>query len=72
MFPLGIVPGKVGLVFLFQFRKSTEPYLIPELLTVGSVRAFDLSILRRLPWINEVMDDVSLLARAIKHMKTRV
>ena len=71
MFSFGIVPGNIGLVFLFELGNRAESYVIPEFFVICAMAPFNLAVLRRLPRTYEEMDNVTLVAFNIEHMQPR-
>lgn len=70
MFPCRIVAEHIARVLFLEIGNGAEPHAIPELLAVGPVAAFDLAVLRGLPRIDEVMDEIVPCARDIERMKS--
>ncbi len=72
MFPFGIVAKHMRRMLSLELGNGTEAHVIPEFLSVSSVRSFDLPILRGFTRVNEKMDNVFRVARAIKYVEARM
>ena len=71
MFPCRIVAKHMSLMLPFELWDGPERNTVPKLLAVGSVASFDLSVLRRLPRINEEVGNTSCVTGVIKRMQAR-
>ena len=64
-----IVADHVGGMLFLEIRHSAESYVVPEFLTIGTMRSFNLAVLRGLPRIDEIVDETVSFARDVKRMQ---
>ena len=63
-----IVADHVGGMLFLEIRHSAESYVVPEFLTIGTMRSFNLAVLRGLPRIDEKVNDLIPVAKCVKRM----
>ena len=71
MLPCRIVADHIGGMLFLEIGNGAESHVVPKLLTVGAMASFNLAILRGLPRIDEIVDEIVPFARNVERMESR-